>query len=45
MKMLGLFGGGQTVGGVRERDSNKASIKEVGFAAWTFSSSSETIFC
>lgn len=30
---------------LRERDSNKTSMKVAGFAAWTFSSSSETTFC
>lgn len=29
----------------RNRDSKKASMKEAGFAAWTFSSSSKTTFC
>lgn len=43
MKMLGLLGDAQSVEGLRERDSNKASTKEAGFAAWIFSSSSETI--
>lgn len=31
--------------GSREGDSNKTSMKEAGFAAGTFSSSSETTFC
>lgn len=31
--------------GLREGDSSKTSIKEAGFAAWTFSRSSETTFC
>lgn len=43
MKILGLLGDGQTVEGLREREANKAPIKEAGFAAWIFSSSSETI--
>ena len=30
--------------GWTDRDSKKASVKEVTFATWTFSSSSETIF-
>lgn len=31
--------------GWRDRDCKKALVKEAGFATWTFSSSSETIFC
>lgn len=42
VKMLGPFGECQAVGWT-DRDPEKASVKEVVFATWTFSSSSETI--